>query len=53
MKILKINLIKEEFNDNEKNPLEMKLIKKIKIIINIIENIIELKKTSIKIEKKY
>ena len=41
MRILEINLIKKEFSDDEKNPLEMKLINKTKSITNVVENIIK------------
>ena len=40
MRILKISSIKK-FNNNNKNPFKMKLINKIKIIINIIKDIFE------------
>ena len=41
MIILKISLMKKEFNNDEKNSLEMKLINKIKVItiaINVFES---------------
>lgn len=46
MQILETSSIKKEFNDDEKNPLEMRLINKTKIIKNVSKNIVDIKTTS-------
>ena len=52
MQILKISSIKKKFIDDEKNPLKMKLINKIKITENVLKNEINTIKTSLR-EIKY
>ena len=42
MQILETSLIKKKFNNNEKNPLEMKLINKTKITKNALKDIVDI-----------
>ena len=48
MQILKTNLIKKKFINDEKNPLEMKLTNKMKIMKNALKNKINITKTLFK-----
>ena len=51
MQILKTNLIKKEFIDDEKNSFKMKLKNKIKTIENVSKNIIDTIKISFEKKK--
>ena len=53
MKILKTNSMKKEFNNDKENPLEMKLINKMKKILIIINNVFKSKNDLKEIETIY
>ena len=53
MKILKISSMKKEFNDNEKNSFEMKLINKTKVMTSVINNAPESQSVLTKIKIRY